>query len=218
MFQKTKNQNIHKLIMEQINDVENCLVKFESFIRAACTPNVNTQTLCALSEEVSEQESVADISLRRMIDSLSGSAFLPSSREEIISIATSCDRVANKCEAFSQIVILQQLKLPVEYAESMLEIASITKVQFSLLKESISCLFSNFGAFLKDHSILDQIREEESKVDDIEKMLYKKTFALDLGLAERMQISNLVEHICAVSDVIENIADKIQIMLVTRKA
>ncbi len=218
MFKKSKSQNIHKLIMEQIHDVENCLVKFESFVRAACMSDFDSKILYTLYEEVDEQESMADASLRRMIDSLSGSAFLPSSREEIISIATSCDRVANRCEAVAQIVILQQLKLPADYAEPMLEIASITKVQFNLLKESISCLFDNFGAFLNDHSILDQIRKEESKVDDIEKMLYKKTYALDMGLAERMQISNLVEHICAISDAIENIADKIQIMLVTRKA
>ena len=218
MFPKTKNNNIHKLIMEQINDVENCLVKFESFVRAACTPEVTIDTLRSLSDEVNQHEAIADISLRRMIDSLSGSSFLPSSREEIIAIATICDRVANKCEAFSQTVVRQRFSFPADYTDSLLEILAITRTQFDLLKESISQLFSNFGAFLKDHSILDQIRTQESKIDASEALLYDKTFALDIGLAEQMQISNLVEHIAAISDLIENIADKIQIMLVTRKA
>lgn len=218
MFQKTKTTNVHKLIMAQINDVENCLVKFESFVRAACTADASPEILRSLSDEVSKQEAVADISLRNMIDSLSGSSFLPSSREEIITVATICDRVANKCEAFCQMIVRQHCLFPRDYAEPMLEIMAITRTQFDLLKEAISRLFSDFRGLLKDHSILEQIRVQESKVDSIEGMLYDKTFALEIGLAERMQISNFVEHICAISDVVENIADKIQIMLVTRKA
>ncbi len=218
MFKKTETHNIHKLIMTQINDVENCMMKFESFVRAACATDADTEILHSLCQEVCEQESIADISLRRMIDSLAGTSFLPSSREEIIEIASICDRVANKCEAFAEMVLVQNIKLPDGYCDSLLEIMSILKVQFDLLKDAISKLFDNFGPFLKDHSILDQIREQESKVDDIERQLYKKTYALDMGLAERMQLANLIEHLCAISDLIENIADKIQIMLVTRKA
>ncbi len=218
MFNKTKTQNVHKLIMQQINDVENCLAKFESFVSAACTKEASNEVLRALSEDVCRSEAIADISLRRMIDSLSGSSFLPSSREEIIAVATICDKVANKCEAFSEMVVRQHFNIPEEYQEHLLEILSITKVQFGFLKDAISQLFASFNVLLKDHSILDKIREQETKVDVIEKMLYDKTFSLDMGLAERMQISNLIEHICAISDTIENIADKIQIMLVTRKA
>ena len=217
MFLKSKNNNIHKLIMEQINDVENCLIKFESFVRAACTTDSSPELLRSLSDDVCKHEEIADTSLRRMIDSLSGSSFLPSSREEIITIASSCDRIANKCESFSVLVVLQRFNFPDGYAESLLEILNIIKKQFELLEESISRLFADFGALLKDHSILDDIRHQESKIDKIENMLYNKTFSLDIGLAERMQIFNFVSHICSISDLIENIADKIQIMLVTRK-
>ena len=115
-------------------------------------------------------------------------------------------------------VMLQKFNFPEGYADSLLEIMSIIKVQFELLEEAISKLFDSFSAFLKDHSVLDKIREQESKVDDIERYLYEKTYALDIGLAERMQIANLIEHICAITDLIENIADEIQIMLVIRKA
>ncbi len=218
MFKKSKVHDVHKLIMEQINDVEKCIIKFESFVRAACATTSDTEILRSLCEEVCEQESMSDISLRRMIDSFAGSTFLPSSREEIIKIASTCDRVANKCEAFATMVLIQKTKFPEEYADSLLEIVSVIKVQFEFLKEAISKLFDSFGAFLKDHSVLDKIREQESIVDDIERYLYEKTYSLDMGLAERMQIANLIEHICAITDLIENIADEIQIMLVIRKA
>lgn len=218
MFQKRKSNMVHVLIMEQINHVENCLINFESFIRATCVPNTAHETLRTLSDSVCKAEANADISLRRMIDSFTGGTFLPSTREDIISIATSCDRVANKCESFSRSVVLQKFHFPEEYTEDLLNIMNLIHSQFDLLEKSISRMFSDFGGILKDHSILDEIRDYETKVDVIEQDLYERIFALDLDLAHHMQMSSFIGMICDISDTIENIADKIQIMLVTRKA
>lgn len=41
---------------------------------------------------------------------------------------------------------------------------------------------------------------------------------MDVSLAEKMQLFQFVEWLADLSDIIENIADKIQIMLITRKA
>jgi uncharacterized protein Yka (UPF0111/DUF47 family) len=41
---------------------------------------------------------------------------------------------------------------------------------------------------------------------------------MDITLAEKMQMSDFADKIAELSDIIENLADKIQIMLVTRKA
>ena len=70
----------------------------------------------------------------------------------------------------------------------------------------------------KDSSILDEIRSLESKVDRIEDKLNEDIFTLDISLAEKVQISHIVELLCDLSDIIEDIADKIQIMLIARKA
>ncbi len=218
MFPKKKNNSVHALIIEQINDVENCLIRFEDFIRAVCIPETTHETLKVLSESVCKAEATADISLRKMIDSLSGTMFLPSTRADLISIATSCDRVANKCETFSQKVVYQRFLFPNEYSSDILQIISIIHSQFDLLENSISQLFASFNDLLKDHSVLDEIRVLESSVDVIERSLYEKIFALDMDLAHRMQMAGFLELICDISDIIENIADKIQIMLVSRKA
>jgi len=218
MFAKGKDNEVHELIMEQIKDVENCVISFESFLRAASAPGSDFEAVRALCDGVYEKEATADVSLRRMIDSLGGTSFLPSTRENLISIASSCDRIANKCESTAQMVVYQQFRFPDEYAPDLLEIMSITHKQFDLLESSISQLFAKFGELLKDHSILDSIRAEESKIDVIEHKLYKKIFAMDLDLAHQMQLASYVEAICDLSDLIENIADQIQIILVTRKA
>ena len=213
-----KNNNVHELIMEQIKDVEECLINFEGFMRAATTPATVKETLRPLSVGVQKSEAVADLSLRRMIDSLSEGSYLPSTRQDLISIATSCDSVANKCEHVAKIMVFQDFRFPEEFADDIMKVISITREQFSVLEESISTLFSNFGAILKDHEILDRIRQLESQVDVIEANLYEKAFDLDMDFAHHMQLATFVELVCDPSDVIENIADKIQILLITRKA
>ena len=70
---------------------------------------------------------------------------------------------------------------------------------------------------MKDHSILDRIRSLETEVDMIEQNLYKAIFRMDMDLAHQTQLAQYVDELCDLSDQIEDIADKIQIMLVTRK-
>ena len=219
MFNKTKSsKNVQTMIAKQIQDVKDCLVCFESFIRAACTPETVFETLDALAAGVSMKEDIADRSLRSMIDSLAGGSYLPSTREDLITVASKCDGIANKCESTANMLVFRRFTIPAEYDDKLIEIMSITRDQFDILEKSINMLFSNFDALLKDHSILDEIRSYETSVDKIEQNLYRNIFQLDIGLAERNQLAAFIESVCDISDSIENIADKIQIMLIARKA
>ena len=218
MFTKSKNDKVHELIMKQLQDVKSCLSSFEDFMRIATSPEANEEALRTLCNEVYEKEHLADISLRKMIDSLGGAMFLPSTREDLISIGTSCDKIANKCEDICYMVVLQNFRFPKDYIEDINEILSLSHKQFELLEQSISLLFSRIGELMKDQSILDEIRDFESQVDVYERKLLEMTYSRGMQLAECMQLSSFTEDLCDLSDIAENIADKIQIMLVTRKA
>lgn len=213
-----KNSDVHTLIVEQIKDVEKCLVKFESFMEAATTAETVPETLVALVEGVKDAENVADKSLRTMIDSLSDGSYLPSTREDLIAIATSCDKVANKCETIAKVIVHQRFDFPAVFAKDVVDIFSITKQQFELLEEAISMLFSKMSTLQKDPAILDNIRSLETQVDVIEDKLNFEIFDMNIDLAEKMQIAHVIEQLCDLSDIIEDIADKIQIMLIARKA
>ena len=52
----------------------------------------------------------------------------------------------------------------------------------------------------------------------IEEKLYEDIYAKDMDPAMQDRLARMVELICDSSDIIENIADQIQIMLITRKA
>ncbi len=210
-----KKSNVTAMIMDQIKDVEGCLINFENYMRASATPETAPETLKALANGVFQMEGAADRSLALMIDSLTGS-MLPATKEDLISIATNCDRVANKCEHLAMMMTLQNFRFPADYLDDINKILEITHEQFEILEKSIRKLFDKFGELLKDHSILYEIREHESEVDKIEQKLYACIFASDMDLAHQTQAAGFVELLCDLSDIIENIADKIQIMLITR--
>lgn len=216
MFKKEKD--VRKLVLEQIGDVKKCLVLFESFMRAASVPDTAAETLEALCEGLDKAEDVADASLRAMINTLSGGAYLPATRESIIAVATSCDKIANKCEYIASLIVIFGFRIPAEFRADFEKIYAITTQQFDCLTEAIGLLFSKMNELQKDTSLLERIRILESEVDDLEMSISKKIFAMDTELAAKMQFFQLVQRICDISDVIEDIADKIQIMLIARKA
>ncbi len=213
-----KKTDVHALIMEQIADVKKCLVRFDSFMRAATTPGVQEDTLRALRDGVAEAENTADVSLRNMIFSFTKTHYLPSTQESLISIATSCDKVANKCESIVNLIVLYKFSFPADSYKEFYKIYDLIDKQFDLLEKAISMLFSKMHLLQKDSSILDQIRALESEVDIIEMQLSERIFASDAELAAKMQFFDLVSRLCDISDIVEDIADKIQIMLILRKA
>ncbi len=216
MFKKTSN--VASTITEQIKDVEGCLINFENFMRALTAGDASKETLGALKDGVMQMEAAADRSLNMMIESLGTGTLLPSTRSDLINIATACDSVANKCETISLMMVIRKFEMPKVFGERIMKILEITRNQFELLEKAIKKLFSDFNKLMKDHSILYDIRDLETDVDKVELSLYTDIYEMDLDLAEKNQISQFVELICDISDIIENIADKIQIMLITRKA
>lgn len=217
MFFKKSNETASFLVFKQIKDVEECLITFENFMKAATTQDAAPEMLTALLTSVTDAENAADQSLRRMIDSLLKKPYLPATKSDLISISTSCDKVANKCESVAKAIVYQKFQFPAEYTEDILQILKITRKQFQLLEESVHMLFAKLGAFIQDHSILDSIRSLESDIDQIEENLYQKIYAADMDLAHQQQVAHILENICDISDIIENIADSIQIMLIIRK-
>lgn len=111
-----KNDSVQSLIIEQVDDVKKTLLAMESFLRAGTTPETVPATMRSLMVAVCDAERDADTSLRAMIDSLQGGRYLPSTREDIIAIATSCDKVANKCETVAKNMVFRGFRFPEAYA------------------------------------------------------------------------------------------------------
>jgi len=216
MFSKASGKKVYAVIMDQLKEIEKTLVEFESFLTAVTAKDTPVGTLKALAKNVDLAEDAADEYLSKMIYSLGGT-FLPSTKEDLISIATSCDKIANRCESAAKMIVLQKFVFPDDFSKEIDEICKITRKQFDVLTECIGMLFSNFGDLLADHSILDKIHTYEHQVDVIEDSLKERVFELDIELAYKTQAARMISEIADIADIIEDVSDKIQIILITRK-
>ena len=217
-FNKVNKNKDQQMIMNQIKDVDSCLTCFENFMTVAVQSDAKGDVLEKLSQSVHQKENEADNSLRAMVDSLAEGGYLPSTREELVSLATNCDKIANKAEELVRNMCIQKFAFPAFCKERVLNVVANTKKMMDLLEESISRMYEDFGGLLKDHAILDDIRALESKVDVDEQSMLREVYAMNLGLAEKQQMAQFIDWLCNISDIQENIADRIQVMIITRKA
>ncbi len=211
-----KNPKLSKCFADHHSDVVTCFEKFEQFFQTLFSENADTIKLQSLKMEIDGSEAAADHELRHVVDMLSDS-FLPTTRSNIITLVSSADEVANICQEIVRRIMLEKIQLPSCIHADILQIITITKDQLDMIYTAMDLLINDFKKIYKDRKVLDDVRAEESKVDNIEAVLHGRIFDLDLPLAEKVYYRNMLEHICDLSDVIEDISDKIQVMLVERE-
>lgn len=213
-----KNTKVFNCLSDHRDDVVNCYGKFEEFFKVLFdTENKELSVLQSLKVAVDNYEEAADRELRHAVDLMSES-FLPSTRTELIALVKSTDEIANQCQEIVRQVLLEKVQIPNIIHADVLDIISITKVQLDILYKAFDKFINDYKDIFKNRMILDDIRSEESKVDNIEQMLYANIFGLDMSLCEKVYHRTLVADICQISDIIEDISDQIQVMLVERES
>lgn len=213
-----KDGKISKAFYEHHESVANCYENFEKFFGILFSENPDRNLLQSTKVAIDNCESVADKDLRQVVDVM-GESFLPVTRVNLISLVQSTDEIANICQEVARQIYLEDIKIPAAMHHDVMEIIAITKRQLSILYSAVDKMLNDYKGISKDRSILDDIRTEEGNVDTIEAMLHERLFQIaDLTLCEKIYYKDLLENICQISDVIEDIADQMQVMLVEREA
>jgi len=212
-----KNPKLSKCFSDHREDVVTCYGKFEEFFKVLFSETADKSALQSIKIAVDNAENAADGELRHVVDLLSDS-FLPTTRTHLITLVQSTDDVANLCQEIVRHVMLEKIDFPACVRADLLEIIAITKTQLAILYNAIDLLINDYKKLDNNRKVLDDVRAEESKVDNIQAALHERIFTLDISLAEKVYYRDMMEHICDLSDMIEDISDKIQIMLVEREA
>jgi uncharacterized protein Yka (UPF0111/DUF47 family) len=84
---------------------------------------------------------------------------------------------------------------------------------------------ANAGEAILDYLLLQQvgipetkaIEMKEGEVDQLERAVIKRLFAMDLGLAEKLQVRGLVEELVEPSDRAEDLSDRVDMMIAQRR-
>jgi len=222
MLRKKKypEEDVRSLIDEHIETVGTVLATAHETVENFLNDDLETAKTCA--REVDRLENKADQILRRITTRLQDGAFLPIMRKDVYQLAAAIDGVANAAESFCDFLLSQRPEIPPAFRGAFSDITSANIEMFPDLKEAVNYL--NLGNFHwsddKDSTyrqIARRIGVEESNIDDLEWKLTREIFKSDLPLANKMHIHALLKQITHLSDHMENVADRIQIMI-TREA
>jgi len=215
-----KERKANKLIDEHVEKVGGCLGCFKGCLEAFL------QGDRAGSESVHENcdyaETEADILRRKISDYLYSGAFLPIERKDIYMMVESVDKIANKAETASDVVVYQSPEIPDDYKKIFREIVETTYEMFRILQEAVG-LYGSDNA-LKTEDNLASIREKvksvgvmESEIDKKEEALMRTIFQSELPLANKIQLEIFLRRITEISDIIEDAADRLYVLVIRER-
>ncbi len=209
MFWDKKEQQVKEFMKEHLEKVKECLDLFETTI--ALYLDGKEEEANVSSYNVHKKEHEADECRRKILAKLSEGAFLPFFREDYIGIVELVDKIANRAKTVTQTMVIEGPKIPQEMHE---DIRALTNKAVITLEPLVKLFDVPLLDRSKSLALIQEISTREQVADSIEFKILKKLFKeINISLAEKIIIGNLVTIIAEVADAIENVGDLIQILI-----
>lgn len=209
MFFDKKEQQVKEFIKKHVDKIRECLAIFEKTIGLYLDGHMEEANVSSFNVHKKEHE--ADLVRRDILEKLSEGAFLPFIREDYIGIVEMIDKIANRAKTVTQTMVIEAPKIPKEMHPDIRALTSRAVVTLEPLVQLVE------GPLLdkpKSMALIQEISTREQAADAIEFKLLKHLFQeIDIPLAEKIIIGNLVKLISEIADAIENVGDKIQLLI-----
>lgn len=214
MFGK-KETEVKELFLNHVNSVKKALMA----LHTALTCYINKDIECARTKgyEVHIAESEADTYRRNVIKKLYSGAFLPMIREDLIRFIAHQDKIADRAESCSDFCMTQKPKIPEQFNENILTLLNLSIDVFKPYTEAIGALLDKKSSYEEVKMKIHEVNTSEEKADTAEWHLIEDIFNADIPLYEKMHLRELVFHIVNISDVIEDAADDIDLLMVKQQ-
>jgi len=212
MFFGKKEMAIIQLFNEHLDFISRTLENLEK-VFLACQ-NDDSSSVEIYSEEVRKMESAADAKRREMENSMYQGAFLPNFRGDFLGLAESFDKVANEAENVVDQIVLQHLVIPSELKTDLLKQVQLAAETFEASKEAAVNLFQELS--VAEEKIKETERLENTE-DSHERALVKKIFEMNISLAEKRQLRELVLSIGDIANLSEDCSDRMEIIVLKRR-
>jgi len=203
---------VEELIKHHLGLVERAVLEFKEALFAYL--DGDWDRVERLVQETHRLEAEADDARRGAAAELMGGALLASMRGEFLELIERADRVANLAEAVLYFALLQRIAIPDPLKPPVREIGERTAEMTAEVREAICALFTDRGKALEHTKAVEEL---ESAVDGLERGAIERVFQLELELAERLQLRELVSRLADISDEIEDLSDQVEIIVATRK-
>lgn len=208
-----KESQTKELIKEHIEAVQKTLDLFQEMMFQYLNGD---SAYREMSYDIHDQEHEADELRRKVERQLYEGAFMPLFREDYIVFAELVDKVADRAETCSDMVAQQRPNIPDKFLDDFKDLVHEVVRAFHPMKNVVEVLEE--GDQDRVRELVREIGSSEENVDKLEWDLIKRAWDMEeLELAEKMHLRNLINLIASIADRIENISDRVNIMMVKRK-
>ncbi len=209
MFWDRKEQDVKDFMKEHLVKIKECLDLFETTIGLYLDGKEKEADVSSFNVHKKEHE--ADECRRKILAKLAEGAFLPFFREDYINVVEMVDKIANRAKTVTQTMVVEGPKIPSEMHE---EIRTLTSKVVITLEPLVKLFDVPLLDKSKSLALIQEISTREQVTDAIEFRLLKRLFReINISLAEKIIIGNLVTIIAEVADAVENVGDRIQILI-----
>ena len=207
-----KQKKIEALVIKHLDKVVETLDNFQDSLYSYLGGDIDQADRLALATH--QAESSADDIRREVEAQLLGGALLAPSRRDILEIIERVDGLANAGEAALDYIMLQHVEIPNEIKGQLHSIGEKTGEISREVKQAMQMMFDDLRR-VTEHTKAIEIKEGE--IDRLERDAIKLVFGMDIGLAEKLQLREMIEQLVEISDRAEDLSDRIDIMVVERK-
>lgn len=158
-------------------------------------------------------EHEADGLRREILSKIYEGAFLPFYRGDYLIMIIMGDEIANLAESVASYLVLTRPEIPDFLEVGLKEMTASTIDTFEPLEEMLKCSFTNCQAL---PALMKDIEEREQKVDRLQWELTKALFKSDLALARKLHLKQFIDQLAGISDQIEDVGEKVEIMISKR--
>jgi predicted phosphate transport protein (TIGR00153 family) len=205
-------KRVQQLLQDYLRQVAASLTSLQE-VFPACLDGSHSTQKGVLDNPVHKQESIADDMRRELEGELLSGRLLPGSRSEVLAIIEAVDRVPNVAEEIVDTFTVQGLQVPAELHADLKQILAKSLEACAVMNSTVSLLFEDLRSIKK---LADQVDSIESAVDRMERYLIQRVFQLEIELAEKLQLRDLVRDIASLADRAENVTDRTQWMALKR--
>ena len=208
MFFDSKEKKVERLLYQFLDAVEETLKKFKTTFEYYFE---NKSMFDEMAFHVHEAEHTADGIKRKIEVLLYEGAFLSIFRGDYTQVIELIDKVANTAESVSDFLVIERPVFPKTIIPQLKKIIDEVVNTFVPLRELIRCFNKDMKGVLK---CVEKVNDQEQEVDKLEWELLKDLFALDIELAQKIQVKTYITMTAKVSDLIEDVADRFGAMVI----
>jgi predicted phosphate transport protein (TIGR00153 family) len=208
-----KELQLEKLIY---NYLENLGMIQKHFVKAMniCLKEGASNDFCFLMDQTHKFESRAD-DLRDEINELMYSrALIPESREDVMALIERVDEIPRSFEQILNMIRTQQVFFPEYLVLDIQELIRVSMESCDLMAKQIDVMIKKKEGI---RTLMSTIDQNESHCDHIEQRIIVKLFESDLEPFLKLQLKELVIVLGEISDQVDRVSKRVNIMTMKRR-